>query len=127
MKTLDMSTLEVQNVLNHFEAVGKVNKENLLNDSSEATARVQEIRNGLTDAERQAFDNVFNPRLKEALKRQRIESNNKKSNRVGMIFRGSFVTLFAAGIIFIYACYGTSPTYEVGNNSSGELSSITPW
>lgn len=127
MKTVNAGTMEIQNVFNYFEAIGKTKSENLMNDSSEAIARVEEIRNGLTDVERQAFDKVFNPRLKQALKRQRIEGNSKKAKRMNVVFAGTFVTLFTAGIIFLYADYGTSPVYEVGNNSSGELSSITPW
>lgn len=127
MKTLDTSTLETQNVLNYFEALGKTNRENLLNDSPEAIARIQEIRNGLTDIERQLFDDEFNPRLKQALKRQRWERNSKKGNRVGMMFAGAFVTLFVAGTVFIYAGYGTSSAHDVGNNSSGESSSVSVW
>jgi hypothetical protein len=127
MKTIDTTTLETYNVFNYLEAVNKINKENLLNDSPEATARVEEIRNGLTDAERQAFDEVFNPRLKQALKRQRIEGNSKKANRMNVVFAGTFVTLFTAGIIFLYADYGTFNGHEVVSNSSDESSSVSVW
>lgn len=127
MKTVNTGTLETQNVLNYFEAIDKTNSENLLNDSPEAVARVQEIRSGLTDVERQLFDDAFNPRLKEALRVKRSKSNSKWANRVGMIFAGTFVTLFTAGTVFIYAGYGTSSTHNVGNNSSGESSSVSVW
>lgn len=127
MKTLDTGIMEADTVIKYFEAVGKVNKENLLNDSLEATARRQEIRNGLTAVERQLFDEDVNPRLAKFVR----DKFWRRVNNVAKWITWSIAIgiAVATAVMLVSACvlYTNLKAQDIENGGSGEYSSVSIW